>query len=107
MAYVQGYFRSSWTQRADLVCDLVGRVVEYMEAKGFNVVVPTMRAADADMPRQPWVDAGNFNSGYVMRALEHLFGQSDRHPWLHNLEYEEEGVSLPAVRPDEEALAYR
>ena len=107
MAYVMGYFRSSWTLRADLVTDLVCRIAEHMDKEGFNVVVPTVPAADADMPRLPWVDAGNFNSGYVMRSLHLLFKQGDRHPWRHNLEFEEECVSLPAVRPDEEALSYR
>jgi cyclohexanone monooxygenase len=102
-----GYFRSSWTLRADLVTDLVCRIAEHMEKEGFNVVVPTVPAADADMPRLPWVDTANFNSGYVMRSLHLLHRQGDRHPWRHTLEFVEECVSLPAVRPDEEVLTYR
>jgi cyclohexanone monooxygenase len=107
MAYVMGYFRSSWTLRADLVTDLVCRIAEHMEKTGHDVVVPQVPAADADMPRLPWVDAVNFNSGYVMRSLHLLHRQGDRHPWRHTLEFEEERVSLPAVQPDEEALTYR
>ncbi|MDH1336644.1 NAD(P)/FAD-dependent oxidoreductase [Comamonas thiooxydans] len=107
MAYVAGYIRSSWTLRADLVTDLVCRIVKHMEEQGHNVVVPRVQAADADMPRLPWVDSENLNSGYVMRALHLLPRQGDRHPWRHGMEYAEERVSLPAVQPDEEALTYR
>jgi cyclohexanone monooxygenase len=107
MAYVMGYFRSSWTLRADLVTDLVCRITQHMEKKGHNVVVPKVPAADADMPRLPWIDSENVNSGYIMRSLHILPRQGDRHPWRQGLEYAEERVSLPAVQPNEEALTYR
>lgn len=107
MAYVAGYIRSSWTLRADLVSDLVCRICEHMEKQGYNVVVPKVPAADADMQRLPWIDTENVNSGYFMRSLHLLPKQGDRHPWKHGLEYAEERVSFPAVQPDEEALTYR
>lgn len=107
MAYVMGYFRSSWTLRADLVTDLACRIVEHMAQAGHDMVVPTVPVADADMPRLPWIDPENVNSGYIMRALHLLPRQGDRHPWKQGLEYEEERVSFPAARPDEAALAYR
>lgn len=107
MAYVMGYFRSSWTLRADLVTDLVCRIAEHMQREGHSMVVPTVPTADADMPRLPWIDSENVNSGYIMRALHLLPRQGDRHPWKQGLEYEEERVSFPSVRPDEEALTYR
>ena len=107
MAYLQGYFRSSWTLRVDLVCDLVGRVVEHMRAQGHAAVVPTLRGEDAGMPRLPWIDPDNFNAGYVLRAQHRMFRQGDRHPWKHGLEYPEERTILPAVRPDDGTLAYR
>jgi cyclohexanone monooxygenase len=46
-------------------------------------------------------------SGYVMRAQPYLFRQGDRHPWKHLMEYAEEISILPAVQPNDEALAYR
>jgi cyclohexanone monooxygenase len=107
LAYVMGYFRSSWTLRLDLVCDLVCRVLEHMQAHGHSVVEPRLRAEDAGMPRQPWMDPQNFNAGYILRAQHRMFRQGDRDPWRHNLEYHEERSLLPAVRADENALAYR
>jgi cyclohexanone monooxygenase len=71
------------------------------------VVEPRLRAEDAGMPRQPWMDPQNFNAGYILRAQHRMFGQGDRDPWRHNLEYHEERSLLPAVRADENALAYR
>lgn len=107
LAYVMGYFRSSWTLRLDMVCDLVCRVLEHMAVQGHAVVVPTLRAEDAGMPRLPWMDPQNFNAGYILRAQHRMFRQGDRDPWRHNLDYHEERELLPAVRPDESALAYR
>jgi monooxygenase len=107
MAYVMGYFRSSWTLRLDMVCDLVGRILAHMAAQGHTVVVPTLRQEDAGMPRLPWMDADNFNAGYMQRTQHLMFGQGDRHPWRHALNYDEERDILPAVQPDERALAYR
>ncbi len=107
MAYLMGYFRSSWTLRVDLVCDLVCRVIEHMCQEGHAMVVPTLTEADAGMPRLPWNDEQNVNPGYIMRERDRLHRQGDRHPWKHALEYFEERTALPAVQPSESALAYR
>src|SRR6202012_1989192 len=64
MAWVFGYFRASWTLRADLVGDFVCRLLKHMQAKGARLVVPTSR--DADMKLLPWIDPENFNPGYIM-----------------------------------------
>ena len=107
MAYTQGYFRSSWTLRSDLVCDWVCRLITHMREQGHAMVTPTVPDADAAMPRRPWSDADNFNAGYVMRAQSSLFGQGDRPPWRHGLEYAEERVMLPGASLQDEALVYR
>ncbi len=107
MAYMQGYFRSSWTLRIDLACDLICRIVEHMRSQGRNVVVPTLSNGDADMQRLPWIDPENFNAGYVVRAQSRMYRQGDRAPWKHDMEYHEERTVLPTVRPEDEALAYR
>nr|WP_145544959.1 NAD(P)/FAD-dependent oxidoreductase [Variovorax boronicumulans] len=107
LAYVMGYFRSSWTLRLDLVCDLVCRVLAHMQAHGHAVVEPRLRPGDAGMPRLPWMDPQNFNAGYILRAQHRMFRQGDRDPWRHNLEYQDERSALPAVRPDDSTLAYR
>ena len=106
MAYVFGYFRHSWTLRADLVSDLVVRLLSHMQDKGARVVVPTLRPEDAGMERRPWSDPENFNAGYVMRSQHALFKQGDREPWTHMMEHAPEAELLPKVDLDDGSLAY-
>ena len=107
MAYVFGYFRHSWTLRVDLVCDLVMRLMRTMQDKGARSVVPALRAEDAGMPLRPWADPEDFNAGYVLRSQHVLFGQGDRQPWVHQLEYAQEREVLPAADLDDGSLVYR
>ncbi|MBO9647848.1 MAG: NAD(P)/FAD-dependent oxidoreductase [Variovorax sp.] len=107
MAFTQGYFRASWTLRSDLVCDWVCRLIAHMREQGHNVVQPTVPSADADMQRLSWMEADNFNAGYVVRAQAAMYGQGDRHPWKHGMEHAEERNIMPAASPQDEALAYR
>ncbi|MGZ4506232.1 MAG: flavin-containing monooxygenase [Blastococcus sp.] len=107
MAYVFGYFRHSWTLRADLVSDFVCRLLSRMAERGASVVVPTLRPEDADMPLLPWADPENINSGYVMRSMHLMFRQGDREPWTHLHEYEAERRTLPAADLDDGTLVYR
>jgi cation diffusion facilitator CzcD-associated flavoprotein CzcO len=106
MAYVFGYFRASWTLRADLVSEFVCRLLAHMAEKGTTVAVPTLRSEDADMPLLPWADPENFNAGYVMRSMHLMFKQGDREPWTHMHEYVEERQMLSAADLDDGTLAY-
>jgi monooxygenase len=107
MAYVFGYLRYSWTLRADMVCDLVARMLEHMEARGATMVVPALRPQEAGMERRPFCDPENFSAGYIMRSQDTLFRQGDREPWIHMLEYYQERDSLPAADLDDGSLVYR
>ncbi|TYP88589.1 flavin-containing monooxygenase [Blastococcus xanthinilyticus] len=107
MAYVFGYFRASWTLRADLVSEFVCRLLARMQERGATTVVPTLRPQDADMPLRPWAVPENFNSGYVMRSADRMFKQGDREPWIHLREYAEERTALPALDLDDDSLVYR
>ncbi|WP_433285910.1 flavin-containing monooxygenase [Pseudonocardia sp. CA-142604] len=106
MAYVFGYFRASWTLRADLVSEFVCRLLAHVADKNATVVVPTLRPQDADMPLLPWIDPENFNAGYVMRSQHLMYKQGDREPWTHLHEYAEERQILPAADLDDGSLAY-
>jgi cation diffusion facilitator CzcD-associated flavoprotein CzcO len=107
MAYVFGYLRYSWTLRADLVCDLVGRMLSAMADRGTTMVTPTLRPSDASMELRPFCDPGNFSAGYIMRTQDALFRQGDREPWTHLHEYFEERDTLPAADLDDGTLVYR
>jgi monooxygenase len=106
MAYVFGYFRHSWTLRADLVSDLVTRLLAHMQDKDATMVVPTLRPQDEDMQLKPWSDPENFNAGYVMRSQHVLFKQGDREPWTHMLEHAQEVEILPKADLDDGSLRY-
>lgn len=106
MAYVFGYLRYSWSLRADMVCDLVARMLEHMEARGATMVVPALRPQDAGMERRPFCDPENFSAGYIMRSQDKLFRQGDREPWTHMLEYYQERNILPAADLDDGSLLY-
>src|SRR6185436_12080164 len=69
LAWVFGYFRASWTLRADLVSALICRLLNQMDALGARVVVPVLRPKDRGMALKPWVDPENFNPGYLTRSL--------------------------------------
>jgi monooxygenase len=106
MAYVFGYLRSSWTLRADLVCDLVAGLLRHMADKDATMVTPSLRPADAEMRRRPFCDPENFNSGYIMRSRDILFKQGDQEPWTHLLEYHMEREILPNADLDDGSLVY-
>jgi monooxygenase len=106
MAYVFGYFRHSWTLRADLVSDLICRLLAHLDEQGVREVTPVPRAEEADMEIRPWSDPENFNPGYVMRSQHKMFKQGDRAPWTHMHEYAEERHTLPAADLDDGTLVY-
>jgi cation diffusion facilitator CzcD-associated flavoprotein CzcO len=107
MAWVFGYFRASWTLRADLIADLVCRLLQHMDALGAGVVVPTLRPQDQGMALQPWVDPQNFNPGYLARGMHQLPRQGDHMPWQHPQDYWTEKDELPRADLDDGALVYR
>jgi len=106
MAWVFGYFRASWTLRADLVGDFVCRLLNHMQAKGARRVVPRLRPEDADMALLPWIDPENFNPGYLMRGLHLLPKRGDKPEWAHTQDYWAEKDELPAIDLDDAAFDY-
>ena len=75
-AVVTGYTNASWTLKADLVCEYVCRLLNYMQRKGFRQCTP--RIDDPAMERLPWVD---FSSGYIRRAVDKMPKQGAKSPW--------------------------
>ncbi len=106
MAWVFGYFRSSWTLRVDLVGDFVCRLLNHMKAKGLSKVVPTLRPEDRDMPLAPWVDPEDFNPGYVMRGAHLLPKRGNKPEWRHSHDYEADRSALAQADLDDAALVY-
>jgi len=76
LAAVFGYTNASWTLKADLVCEYVCRLLNYMDRKGFKQATP--HNSDPALTEEPWV---NFSSGYIQRALPHQPKQGSKRPW--------------------------
>jgi cation diffusion facilitator CzcD-associated flavoprotein CzcO len=106
MAWVFGYFRASWTLRADLVGDFVCRLLKHMGEKQARRVEVALRPEDKDMKLLPWIDPENFNPGYLMRGLHLLPKRGDKREWQHTQDYWREKNELPAIDLDDRAFVY-
>ena len=71
-----GYTNASWTLKADLVSEFVCRILNYMDAKGFDTVEPQHPGNDVD--ELPFMD---FNPGYFQRSMDILPKSGSRAPW--------------------------
>jgi hypothetical protein len=103
---VFGYFRASWTLRADLIADFVCRLLKHMDAKGARRVVVGLRPEDHNMPLLPFIDGENFNPGYLTRSLHLLPRRGDKPEWMHNQDYWAEKDEIPATNLDDAAFNY-
>ena len=106
MAWIFGYFRASWTLRADLVCELVCRMFRLMDEKGAKVVTPQLRPEDEGMQRLPWIDPENFNPGYLARGMHLMPRQGDREPWIFTQDYDKEKDEFPAANLEDGSLIF-
>jgi cation diffusion facilitator CzcD-associated flavoprotein CzcO len=107
LLWVFGYFRASWTLRADLLADFVCRLWNHMKAKRAERVEVRLRRQDRNMPLLSWIDPNNFNPGYLMRALHLLPKRGDKPEWQHTQDYWAEKVAIPAIDLDAEEFVYR
>ncbi|MGO3932118.1 flavin-containing monooxygenase [Rhodopseudomonas pseudopalustris] len=106
MVWVFGYFRASWTLRADLVADFVCRLLAHMKQHGYRSVAPALRPEDADMALLPWIDPENFNPGYLMRGMSLLPKRGAKPEWQHSQDYWAEKDELPNIDLDDPAFVY-
>src|SRR5690606_13541725 len=67
IAFVFGYTNSSWTLRADLISQYVCRLINYMDARGYDVATPVND--DPELKPEPFL---TLSSGYILRAAERL-----------------------------------
>jgi len=106
MLWVFGYFRASWTLRADLISDLLCRLLNHMDANGWKRVTPQLRPQDEALPKLDWLDPDNFNPGYMMRSMHLLPKRLDTPEWQHTQDYWFEKDALPAADLDDGCLRF-
>jgi monooxygenase len=71
-----GYTNASWTLKADLVSEFVCRVLNYMDANGFDRVEPQHPGGAVEA--LPFMD---FTPGYFQRSVHLLPKSGSRAPW--------------------------
>jgi cation diffusion facilitator CzcD-associated flavoprotein CzcO len=106
MVWIFGYFRASWTLRADLIGDFVCRLLKHMDQKGAKRVEVALRPEDKDMKLLPWIDTENFNPGYILRGMDLLPQRGDKPEWQHSQDYWEEKEVIPRIDLNEAVFKY-
>jgi len=106
LLWVFGYFRASWTLRADLVADFFCRLMKHMDRIGAKRVEVALRAEDHNMPLLPFITDDNFNPGYLQRGLHLWPKRGDKADWMHNQDYWAEKDEIPAIDLEDAAFHY-
>jgi hypothetical protein len=79
LASAFGYTNASWTLKSDLTAEYVCRLLNYMDARGYDYCTPQRR--DPTLTEEPAI---GFSSGYVLRGRDVLPKQGSKKPWkLH------------------------
>jgi cation diffusion facilitator CzcD-associated flavoprotein CzcO len=78
-ALALGYTNASWTLKCDLTFEYVCRILNHMQARGYDAATPVND--DPALETEPFID---FSSGYVTRSIHKFPRQGVREPWrLH------------------------
>lgn len=70
-----GYTNNSWTLKTDLTANLVCRILNYMDRRGYKVVVPEV---PGDIKAEEFLP---LDSGYMKRAKHMLPKNGSKRPW--------------------------
>lgn len=101
LAFATGYTNASWTLKVDIVCRYICRLLNHMEKKGYDAVVPVL---DPNAPEAPLLA---FTSGYVRRALPRLPRGGAKHPWRVFENYLLDRLTLGWARIEDGVLEFR
>jgi monooxygenase len=99
-AFTIGYTNASWTLKADLISAYVVRLLRHLDKVGARSAVPVR---PPDVEEQPIMD---FNSGYVLRALDQLPKQGSREPWRLRQNYIVDLRNIKRAPIDDGVLAF-
>jgi cation diffusion facilitator CzcD-associated flavoprotein CzcO len=89
LASTFGYTNASWTLKSELTCDYICRVLNHMQAAGYQVCVP--QNDDPTVQPEPWL---NLSSGYILRVADKLPKQGSKTPWKLHQNYVKDVMSL-------------
>lgn len=97
-----GYTNASWTLKCDLTAEYVCRMLNFMDKNGFQIATP--RVNDSSIEAEPVLD---FNSGYVLRALDSLPRQGSKPPWKLHQNYVKDLSMLRYGRLDDGTMEFK
>ena len=97
-----GYTNASWTLKADLNCQFVARMLNYMKQNNFSVCVPQFDYEN--MKSEPLLD---FNPGYILRAGDVMPKQGSKAPWKVYQNYVKDVFSLKYADVKDKYLIYK
>jgi cation diffusion facilitator CzcD-associated flavoprotein CzcO len=100
MSYAFGYTNASWTLKADLSAMYLCRLLNHMDARGWQVA---MARRDPSVEQVPFLD---FTSGYVQRAAHVLPKQGATHPWRVHQNYVKDIASLKYGRIEDGVMTF-
>ena len=101
LAMAVGYTNASWTLKCDLTCEHVCRLLNHMEAHGWQQCRPELE--DPTVVAEPLI---GLRSGYVERARELFPAQGSRSPWRLHQNYLLDRWVLAHGRVDDGALRF-
>jgi len=101
LASAFGYTNASWTLKADLTAEYVCRLLNYMDARGYDYCTPRRR--DPSIAEEPAI---NFTSGYIQRASDVLPKQGSKKPWKLHQNYALDMLALGFAAIDDGTLEF-
>jgi len=98
MAGTMGYYNGSWTLKAELQAELIGRIIHKMREQQWDICIPD--AANVELNQSAY-----FTPGYAVRAAHLLPGSGTTAPWkslqsfpLDIFRYRYGSIDHPALR---------
>jgi monooxygenase len=101
MALTSGYTNASWTLKADLVCEYVCRLLNHMDAHGYQQCMP--QARDPRPDDEPFID---LKSGYVLRSIDRFPKQGANAPWRLHQNYALDILNLKRGQLEDGAMEF-
>jgi cation diffusion facilitator CzcD-associated flavoprotein CzcO len=101
LAVAIGYTNASWTLKCDLTCEYVCRLLNHMDEHGYRQCTPRQR--DPSVKPEPFID---FNSGYVVRAIDQFPRQGSKSPWRLYQNYPRDILALRRGEVEDGALEF-
>jgi monooxygenase len=96
-----GYTNASWTLKCDLTCEYVCRLLNHMDAHGYDYCAPPR--FDPALKTQPFID---FSSGYVQRGIGLFPRQGEHTPWRLHENYALDIVTIKRGQLDDGTLQF-